>query len=76
MVIALHFCELAPQLLQLLVCLRSSSALPINFTKRAALGLGTSIAAMARLGWRHLAVVTGTSLVILVVATGGIILLG
>jgi uncharacterized integral membrane protein (TIGR00698 family) len=42
----------------------------------AALGLGTSIAAMARLGWRHLAVVTGTSLVILVVATGGIILLG
>ena len=42
----------------------------------AALGLGTSIAAMARLGWRHLAVVTGTSLVILVVATGGIVLLG
>jgi uncharacterized integral membrane protein (TIGR00698 family) len=42
----------------------------------AALGLGTSIAAMARLGWRHLAVVTGTSLIILVVATGGIILLG
>jgi len=42
----------------------------------AALGLGTSIAAMARLGWRHLAVVTGTSLVILVVATSGIILLG
>lgn len=42
----------------------------------AALGLGTSIAAMARLGWRHLAVVTGTSLNILVVATGGIILLG
>ncbi|MCV9935189.1 putative sulfate exporter family transporter [Boseaceae bacterium BT-24-1] len=42
----------------------------------AALGLGTSIAAMARLGWRHLALVTGTSLVILVVATGGIVLLG
>jgi uncharacterized integral membrane protein (TIGR00698 family) len=42
----------------------------------AALGLGTSIAAMARLGWRHLAVVAGTSLVILVVATGGIVLLG
>ena len=40
MVITLHFCELAPQLLQLLVYLRSSSALPINFTKRAALGLG------------------------------------
>lgn len=42
----------------------------------AALGLGTSIAAMARLGWRHLAVVTGTSLVILVVATSGLVLLG
>lgn len=42
----------------------------------AALGLGTSIAAMARLGWRHLAVVTGTSLVILVVATSGLLLLG
>ncbi|CAN7415969.1 YeiH family protein [Bosea sp. LjRoot237] len=42
----------------------------------AALGLGTSIAAMARLGWRHLALVTGTSLIILVVATGGIVLLG
>lgn len=42
----------------------------------AALGLGTSIAAMARLGWRHLALVTGTSLVILVVATGGLVLLG
>lgn len=37
----------------------------------AALGLGTSIAAMARLGWRHLALVTGTSLVIL-----GCVLLG
>lgn len=42
----------------------------------AALGLGTSIAAMARLGWRHLVLVTGTSLVILLVATGGLILLG
>ena len=42
MVITLHFCELAPQLLQLLVYLRSSSALPINFTKRAALGLGST----------------------------------
>ncbi len=31
MVITLHFCELVPQLLQLLVYLRSSSALPINF---------------------------------------------
>ncbi len=42
----------------------------------AALGLGTSMAAMMRLGWRHLALVTGTSMVILVVATGGLVLLG
>ncbi len=42
----------------------------------AALGLGTSIAAMARLGWRHLVLVTGTSLVILVTATSAILLLG
>lgn len=42
----------------------------------AALGLGTSIAAMARLGWRHLALVTGTSLVILLVVTGGLLALG
>lgn len=42
----------------------------------AALGLGTSMAAMARLGWRHIALVTGTSLVILVVVTGGQWVLG
>jgi len=42
----------------------------------AALGLGTSLGAMARLGWRHLVLVTGTSLVILVVVTGGLIALG
>lgn len=42
----------------------------------AALGLGTSLGAMARLGWRHLALVTGTSIVILVVVTGGLIALG
>lgn len=42
----------------------------------AALGLGTSMAAMARLGWRHLALVTGTSLVILAVVTGGLLALG
>ena len=39
-------------------------------------GVGTSIAAMARLGWRHIALVTGTSIIILVVATGGLILMG
>ncbi|WP_439499793.1 YeiH family protein [Bosea sp. (in: a-proteobacteria)] len=42
----------------------------------AALGLGTSIASMARLGWRHLVLVTGTSLVILGVVTGGLLALG
>ena len=41
----------------------------------AALGLGTSIAAIATLGWRHIVTVGATTLVILVVATGGLILL-
>jgi uncharacterized integral membrane protein (TIGR00698 family) len=41
----------------------------------AALGIGTSMAAMARLGWRHLVLVTGTSLVILCVVTVGLIAL-
>ena len=41
----------------------------------AALGIGTSLGAMARLGWRHLALVTGTSLVILAVAGGGLVIL-
>ncbi|MCG6121341.1 MAG: putative sulfate exporter family transporter [Microvirga sp.] len=36
----------------------------------AALGLGTSIDAVARLGWRHVATVTATTFVILVVAVG------
>ncbi len=42
----------------------------------AALGLGTSLGAMARLGWRQLALVTGTSLVILVIVTGSLLALG
>lgn len=42
----------------------------------AALGLGTSIASMVRLGWRHLALVTGTSLVILAVVLIGLAALG
>jgi uncharacterized integral membrane protein (TIGR00698 family) len=42
----------------------------------AALGLGTSMAAMARLGWRHLLLVTTTSLVILCIVTGGLLVLG
>jgi len=36
----------------------------------AALGLGTSVRAMAILGWRHIATVSATTLVILVLATG------
>lgn len=42
----------------------------------AALGLGTSIGSMVRLGWRHLVVVTGTSLVILGLVLGGLTALG
>ncbi|MDB5596407.1 MAG: putative sulfate exporter family transporter [Hyphomicrobiales bacterium] len=38
----------------------------------AALGLGTSVTAITRLGWRHVAIVTGTTLVILVVVASGL----
>jgi uncharacterized integral membrane protein (TIGR00698 family) len=41
----------------------------------AALGLGTSLTAIGALGWRHIATVTGTTLVILVVITAGLIVL-
>jgi uncharacterized integral membrane protein (TIGR00698 family) len=41
-----------------------------------ALGLGTSLPAIAALGWRHVATVTGTTLVILFVTTAGLLLLG
>jgi uncharacterized integral membrane protein (TIGR00698 family) len=40
-----------------------------------ALGLGTSVSAIGMLGWRHIATVGATTLVILVVATGGLMLL-
>ena len=40
-----------------------------------ALGLGTSISAIAKLGWRHVATVTGTTIVILVVVTAGLLVL-
>jgi uncharacterized integral membrane protein (TIGR00698 family) len=39
-----------------------------------ALGLGTSLPAIAALGWRHVATVTGTTMVILVVTTAGLML--
>jgi uncharacterized integral membrane protein (TIGR00698 family) len=39
----------------------------------AALGLGTSLTAIAALGWRHVATVIGTTLVILVAATAGLL---
>jgi len=38
-----------------------------------ALGLGTSFAAIGRLGWRHVATVTGTTVVILVVVTAALV---
>jgi len=41
----------------------------------AALGLGTSLTAIGALGWRHVATVTGTTLVILVIATAGLMVL-
>jgi uncharacterized membrane protein YadS len=41
----------------------------------AALGLGTSLSAIGALGWRHIATVTGTTLVILIVVTAGLIVL-
>jgi uncharacterized integral membrane protein (TIGR00698 family) len=41
----------------------------------AALGLGTSLTAIGALGWRHVATVTGTTLVILVIATAGLLVL-
>lgn len=40
-----------------------------------ALGLGTSLAAIARLGWRHIATVTGTTLVILALAAGALLVI-
>ena len=41
-----------------------------------ALGLGTSLKAIAALGWRHVATVTGTTIVILVVVTGALVVTG
>lgn len=40
-----------------------------------ALGLGTSLPAIAALGWRHVATVTGTTVVILVVVISGLLML-
>ena len=40
-----------------------------------ALGLGTSLTAIAALGWRHVMTVIGTTLVILVVVTAGLMML-
>ncbi len=39
-----------------------------------ALGLGTSVPAIVELGWRHVIIVVSTSLVILVIVTGGLVL--
>lgn len=40
-----------------------------------ALGLGTSFAALAKIGWRHIVTLIGTTAVILIVVTGGLILI-
>jgi uncharacterized membrane protein YadS len=40
-----------------------------------ALGLGTSLPAIAQLGWRHVATVTVTTVVILAVVTAGLLVL-
>jgi uncharacterized integral membrane protein (TIGR00698 family) len=41
----------------------------------AALGLGTSIKTIVGLGWRHAATIVGTTVVILAIVTGGLILI-
>ena len=40
-----------------------------------ALGLGTSLPAIAALGWRHVATVTGTTVVILAAVMAGLLIL-
>ena len=41
-----------------------------------ALGLGTSLTAVAALGWRHIATLTVTTAIVLVIVTGGLLALG
>jgi uncharacterized membrane protein YadS len=40
-----------------------------------ALGLGTSIQTIIRLGWRHITTVLGSTAVIFVIVTGGLLLM-
>ncbi len=40
-----------------------------------ALGLGTSVSSIIALGWRHIATVLGTTAVIFVIVTGGLMLI-
>lgn len=40
----------------------------------AALGFNTSVTSIAQLGWRHIVTITGTTLVILIIVTAGLIL--
>jgi uncharacterized membrane protein YadS len=42
----------------------------------AARGLDTSPAAVAKLGWRHVATVSGTTVVILILLSAGLLLVG
>jgi uncharacterized membrane protein YadS len=41
----------------------------------AALGLGTSLTSLLRIGWRHIAVFAGTTIIILAVVTGSLLVL-
>lgn len=41
----------------------------------AALGLGTSLTSLLRIGWRHIAVFMGTTCILLVFVTGGLLIL-
>jgi uncharacterized membrane protein YadS len=41
-----------------------------------ALGLGTSVSAIATLGWRHVVTVIGTTIVILVLVVAGMMIVG
>jgi uncharacterized integral membrane protein (TIGR00698 family) len=41
----------------------------------AALGLGTSVSAIVALGWRHVATVIGTTVFILIMVTGGLLIM-
>jgi uncharacterized membrane protein YadS len=71
--IALSFPGIAPLFTQIKAPLIEASTWGLLIAI-SALGLGTSLPAIAALGWRHVATVTGTTIVILLVVTGGLLL--